>query len=278
VIRILVVDDYEEWRSRVRLLLEGRPEWQVVCEISDGLDAVQKAQELKPDLILLDIGLPKLNGIEAARRIHKLVPESKILFLSTESDVDVVREALNLGVSGYVVKVNASKELLIAVEAVLQGERFVSDCLAARDLSSEGAKSNFHFRFEFDAEHKIVTGKFHGAVTSESIKEFYRIASSMVAAAEFQGSIIDFSSTTSFELTPRMIRELAALAPIDPVASRPRIIVAPNALIFGLARLFQAIGKATRPNLHVVRTPRQALALLGVATPHFQAIPAAPPS
>ncbi len=81
VIRILVADDFKDWLHQVRLLLQSRPEYQVIAVASDGLEAVQKAEELKPDLILLDIGLPKLNGIEAARRIRQLSPSSKIVFL-----------------------------------------------------------------------------------------------------------------------------------------------------------------------------------------------------
>ena len=86
---------------------EKRPELQVVAEVSDGLEALQKSEELQPDLILLDIGLPRLNGIEAARRIGKLAPESKIIFLSQESSADVVQEALSSGARGYVVKAYA---------------------------------------------------------------------------------------------------------------------------------------------------------------------------
>jgi CheY-like chemotaxis protein len=107
---------------------------QIVGEVSDGLEAVQKAQELQPDLIVLDIGLPTLNGIEAARRIRKLSPESKILFMSQESSADVVQEALALGALGYVVKVHAGSDLLPAVGAVLGGRQFVSASLAAHDL------------------------------------------------------------------------------------------------------------------------------------------------
>ena len=103
-----------------------RPELQVICEVSDGLQAVQKAEELQPDLILLDIGLPTLNGIEAARQILKLAPESKIIFLSQESSDDVVQEALRLGAWGYVVKTRAESELLAAVESVLSGKQFGS--------------------------------------------------------------------------------------------------------------------------------------------------------
>ena len=122
--KILVVDDVEEFRRLVLLLLQQRAEFQVI-QASDGLEAVQKAEELQPDLILLDIGLPNLNGIEVARRVGKLVPSAKILFLSQESSPEVVREALSLGVQGYVLKLSVHSDLLPAIEAVL-GERFVS--------------------------------------------------------------------------------------------------------------------------------------------------------
>jgi len=90
------------------------------------LAAVQKAAELCPDLILLDIGLPGLNGIEAGRQIRKLVPDAKIIFLTQESSDDVVRAALELGALGYVVKTQAGSDLLAAVDAVLQGKQYVS--------------------------------------------------------------------------------------------------------------------------------------------------------
>ena len=106
-------------------MLGARSELQVVCEVPDGLEAVKKAEELQPDLILLDIGLPRLNGIEAARRIRKLSPRSKILFLSQESAADVVKEALKVG-TGYVVKTHAGGELLAVIDAMRAGGRFVS--------------------------------------------------------------------------------------------------------------------------------------------------------
>ena len=121
-IRILITDDYADWRRQVRLVLQGRSEWQVISEASDGLEAVQKAQDLKPEIILLDIGLPQLNGIEAARRIRQLSPNSKIIFLSQNKDLDIVRAALGTGALGYVRKIDAKRELLLAVDAVLRGE------------------------------------------------------------------------------------------------------------------------------------------------------------
>jgi DNA-binding NarL/FixJ family response regulator len=123
--RILVVEDYEPFRRFVCSTLSKEPGFQI-SEAADGLEAVEKAQQLRPELILLDIGLPSLNGIDTARRIRKLLPESKILFVSQESSADVVQEALTSGALGYVVKVHAGNELLPAVEAVLQGMQFVS--------------------------------------------------------------------------------------------------------------------------------------------------------
>jgi len=127
--RILLVDDFERWRRFVAALLQKCPEWQIVGEASDGLEAIQKAEELRPDLILLDLGLPKLNGIKAARQIRELTPESKIIFLSQESSADVVQEALSFGAQGYVVKTRVGSDLLAAVEAVLEGRQFVSSGL-----------------------------------------------------------------------------------------------------------------------------------------------------
>jgi DNA-binding NarL/FixJ family response regulator len=128
-VRILVVDDFEPFRRFVCALLAARPELQVIGEASDGLQAMQKAEELQPDLILLDIGMPALNGIEAAHRISRLVPAAKILFVSQENDKDVVAAALSDGAKGYLRKQNAGTELLSAVEVVLRGNRFVSEGL-----------------------------------------------------------------------------------------------------------------------------------------------------
>jgi DNA-binding NarL/FixJ family response regulator len=158
--RILVVDDYEPWRHFVSAKLKIQPKLQVIGEAVDGLEAVQKAEELQPDLIVLDIGLPTLNGIEAARQIRKVAPECKILFVSQESSDDVVRQAFNSGALGYVVKGHAGSELLPAVEAVLQGKRFVSASFSGHDLvEPTGDQSDTLQRNEgltpFSAEKKI---------------------------------------------------------------------------------------------------------------------------
>jgi len=124
-IKVLVVEDFEEFRRFVCALLIPKIEFQV-AEAADGLEAVRKAEELLPDLIVLDIALPSLNGLEVAKRIREFAPSTKILFLSGESSPDVVRAALNLGALGYVHKPELQSDLVPAIEAVLKGELFVS--------------------------------------------------------------------------------------------------------------------------------------------------------
>ena len=135
-VRVLVVDDYEPFRRFVCSVLGRKPEFQIVGETADGLDAVRKAEELQPDLIVLDIGLPTLNGIEAARRIRNLSPKSKILFVSQESFADVVQEALSVGAMGYVIKAFAGNELLPAVGAVLENRQFISSGLSGHHFAA----------------------------------------------------------------------------------------------------------------------------------------------
>jgi DNA-binding NarL/FixJ family response regulator len=120
------VEDFVPFRRFILSTLTSMRDVQVIGEVSDGLEAVLKDVELQPDLILLDIGLPNLSGIKAAQQIRKLVPEAKSVFLTQESSVDVVQEALSLGARGYVVKIMGGSKLLAAVEAVISGKTFVS--------------------------------------------------------------------------------------------------------------------------------------------------------
>jgi DNA-binding NarL/FixJ family response regulator len=142
--RILVVDDYQPFRRFICSTLVQRSGLQVVGEASDGLEAVQKSQELQPDLIVLDLGLPKLNGIEAARQIRERSATSKILIVSQESSADIVHEAVSAGVLGYVIKGCAGRELLPAVEAVLRGELFMSTSLLPSTKYAQGPSGSEH--------------------------------------------------------------------------------------------------------------------------------------
>jgi DNA-binding NarL/FixJ family response regulator len=138
--RILLVDDFEPWRRFVCSTVQTEPELKLICEVSDGQAAIHKAKELKPDLLLLDIGLPKLNGIAAAREIRKSSPESKILFLSQESSADVRREALAVG-DGFLAKADAYLELLHAIRAIILDERPAASRLAIRAQTRTGCAS-----------------------------------------------------------------------------------------------------------------------------------------
>ena len=129
-VRILVIDDYEPWRRFITSTLQKMPEFQIVGEGTDGMEAVEKAQELQPDLILLDIGLPKLDGIKAASRIRECAPKARILFFTENSSPDIAEEAMRTGADGYVVKAGAAQELLPAITAILLGQRFVSSLLS----------------------------------------------------------------------------------------------------------------------------------------------------
>ena len=160
-IHILIADDFEGWRRQVRLLLQARPEWQIVCDVSDGAEAVRKAEELKPELILLDISLPNLNGIDAARRILQLSPSSKILFLSTDNSQDLVQVAMSTGAQGYVHKARARKDLLSAVEAIFRDERFISGMFEGNEFTdASGAKAPQRHEVLFYSDDEVFLNSF----------------------------------------------------------------------------------------------------------------------
>jgi len=141
-LRVLVVDDYEPWRRFVTSTLEKQPEVEIIGEASDGREAVEMAQQLHPDLILLDIGLPTVNGLEAGRQIRERIPETKILFLSENRSLAIAEKAIRIGASGYVVKSKAATELVKALRAVLQGKEFVSAGLVGHDAVNPANEQN----------------------------------------------------------------------------------------------------------------------------------------
>jgi DNA-binding NarL/FixJ family response regulator len=124
--RVLVADSFAPWRRFVSSLMQKESEWQVVAEASDGLEAIKKTLELKPDLVLLELSLPKLSGIQTAELIREFAPKCKVIFASTHDELDYAQEALSIGARGYVLKVSSARDLGRAVKAVFQGKRFVS--------------------------------------------------------------------------------------------------------------------------------------------------------
>jgi DNA-binding NarL/FixJ family response regulator len=124
--RVLVVDDFAPWRRMVRLTLSDKTNIQIVAEAENGMAAIQKALEFKPDVAILDIGLPDLSGIEVAREISASLPGIRILFLTENNAPEVVQEAINTGALGFVLKSSAARDLAPAMEAILQDTHFIS--------------------------------------------------------------------------------------------------------------------------------------------------------
>lgn len=129
-LRILIADDHEVVRRGIRALLEGHPGWEVCGEAVDGRNAVEKARELSPDLALLDIGMPNLNGLDAARQILKAAPRTRVLILSMHNSDQVVREVLEVGARGFILKSDAARDLVAAVEALQRRTTFFTSDVA----------------------------------------------------------------------------------------------------------------------------------------------------
>lgn len=149
-IRVLLADDHKLMRSGLRLLLEQQPEFVVVGEADDGYQAVAQAQSLKPDVVVMDIGMPNLNGIEAARKISELQPDAAIVMLSMHSDEGYVLRALRAGARGYLLKDSAEGDLAQAVRAVSEGKSFFSPAVGKvlledymRKLQRTGAEDSY---------------------------------------------------------------------------------------------------------------------------------------
>jgi len=134
-IRLLLVDDHELARRGIRSALSGTPDIDIVGETADGEEAVNRADELHPDIVLLDISLPGISGFDAARSIRKVSPESRIIFVSQHDSITIAKDALNVGAFGYVVKSDAGRDLLAAIKAAQEGRTFVSRTLVARGWS-----------------------------------------------------------------------------------------------------------------------------------------------
>src|SRR2546422_2051442 len=120
--RIFIADDHEVVRKGLCALLQAQPDWEVCGEAADGREAVEKVQELKPDVVILDIGMPSLNGLEATRQILKGNPQARVLILTLHDSDQVVREVLNAGARGFLLKSDAARDLVAAVEALRRGK------------------------------------------------------------------------------------------------------------------------------------------------------------
>ena len=157
-LRILVADDHEVVRRGVRVLLEAHPGWEICDEAVEGRDAVEKASRLRPEVVILDIGMPLLNGLDAARQILKASPQSEVLILTMHESEQVIREVLASGARGYVLKSDAGRNLVNAVEALSHHKTFFTSSVA--EFVLQGTKSthvrDLQHRREADlAEHRL---------------------------------------------------------------------------------------------------------------------------
>lgn len=134
VLRIMVADDHEVVRKGLVALLQAQPEWQVCGEAGDGREAVEKAIQLKPDILILDIGMPSLNGLEATRQILKTIPNARVLILTLHDSDQVVREVLNAGARGFLLKSDAARDLVAAVDALRHDKTYFTSKVAAMVL------------------------------------------------------------------------------------------------------------------------------------------------
>jgi DNA-binding NarL/FixJ family response regulator len=134
-VRIMVADDHEVVRRGLRALLEAQPNWQVCAEAADGRDVVKKAGELKPDVIVLDIAMPNLNGLEATRQLVKSDPEARVLILTLDDSEQLIRDVLSAGARGFLLKSDAARDLVSAVDALRQEKTYFTSKVASMVLN-----------------------------------------------------------------------------------------------------------------------------------------------
>ena len=251
--RILVVDDFADWRRYVLEKLGENQRLQVVGVACDGLEGVQRVKELQPDLILLDIGMPKLNGIAAARQIRKVALKCKILFVTQELDADVAREALSAGGHGYVVKSDAEGELFAAVEAVLLGKTFVSP-----RLGEHAAENSMAAYFRIDKERKLVMTTAAGVFTFvDGLAHQDRLMTDPDFDPSFS-QLMDLTHVTKIEMGSEDVSRLAQRSVFAPDARRAILVNCD--VVFGLAQKFVAFRESLgEKGLRVFRSIDEAL-------------------
>ena len=158
-LRILLADDHTVVRQGLRKILEARPQWEVVAEAADGREAVKQAEEVKPDVAIMDVAMPLLNGIEDVRQIARKVPSTRVLVLSMHNDEAYVTQMLRAGAAGYLLKDSADVDLLQAVDAVAAGKSFFSPAIArviaddyVRQLADRGVSDRYELLSERERE------------------------------------------------------------------------------------------------------------------------------
>ena len=167
-LRVLVVEDHAPFRSMICKLLQQRPDLRIVGEAADGLDAIHQAAALRPDVVVLDIGLPKLNGLDVAGRLRTLIPNAKLMFVTIESSLEVVEQAFSTGAHGYVYKPRALRDAVPVLDAIMRGGRFVSGGLA-RIAQGDSLASHRHHLLFWSDQAVVVDALSHFIATALSV-------------------------------------------------------------------------------------------------------------
>lgn len=193
-LRILIADDHDLMRRGIRALLESHG-WTVCGESQSGRDAVEKAKKLRPDIAVLDIGMPELNGVEAARRIQKVSPNTEILILSVHYSDQIVREVVDAGIRGYVVKSDSDRDLAIAVETLAKHKPFFTPIATEAVLNNLGKGAS-----AVEAEPRETR------LTSRE-REILQLLSEGKSSKEV-GSVLDISTKTAETHRAHIMRKL----------------------------------------------------------------------
>ena len=179
--RVLVVEDHEPFRRVICEVLQRRGDVLIVGEAADGLDAIRQAEALRPDVVMLDIGLPTLSGLEVAGRIRASVPDAKLMFVTNESSLEVVEQAFRRGAHGYVYKPRVQRDVLPVLEAIIRGGRFVSGGLE-RIAQGDSLASHRH-DVVFCASDAVLIGAFSRFIAGE-LREGNAVVAAVTAAHE----------------------------------------------------------------------------------------------
>lgn len=252
--KILVVEDFEQFRQFIVSALQPMAKYQVIGQASDGLKAVELAEQLQPDLILLDVYLPKVNGIEAAKRIRKVAPLAKILFLSLESSSEVARMALRVGAMGYVLKARAQSDLLPAIKAIINGGRFVSGGIEDIELGkSVTARAPHNHEVLFYSDDAIFIETFTDFVAAALKMKFPAI---VVATKAHQESLVQSLKSENVDIDAAIQQGTYISLDAAEVLSKITVNGWPDRVRFldGMRDLIESAykaAKATRPRIAI---------------------------
>ena len=252
--RILLVEDFEPFRRFVRVALQARPEFDVIGEALDGLEAIQKAKDLQPDLILLDIGLPKLNGMAAAEQIRILAPNAKLLFVSLESSSAVVGEIFRIGARGYISKLRAQADLIPGIEAVLAGRQFVSS-----DLEFDSPKAQRRHEVQFWSDEMVFLESATHFI-AEALKTDR--AAIVVATPSHRESIVQNLKAAAFDMDGAIQQGIYISLNAAEALSDIMVNGLPDA-----GRFFETLGSVIESSVKATKTEHSRIAVFGECAP-----------